>query len=191
MGERPGICAVVACTRPRHSRGLCSLHYKRWWSGRPLTGPQRFADVVYACRTCGATWCRLPGAGAQPPWCSQECRLGVPRVVRPLAAGTLAVTAAVLVSVERGATHAGLARALGISIPRVEQHLATGRALLAGRPRDRLDEDAVLPLGRASRSIGVTPDGRAQAAHRSWRRSPRPTLEQPRTPCQRGTPAPA
>lgn len=79
-------------------------------------------------------------------------------MVRPLSAGTLAVTAAVLVSVERGATHAGLTRALGISIPRVEQHLATGRALLAGRSRDRLDDDAVLPLGQASRSIGVTPD---------------------------------
>lgn len=63
-----------------------------------------------------------------------------------------------LISVERGATHAGIGRVLGLSIPRVEQHVATGRALLAGRSRDRLSDDDVLPLGRAARSVGVPRD---------------------------------
>lgn len=38
------VCTTKGCSSPRHSRGLCSKHYQRWWSQLPA---QRAKQAAY------------------------------------------------------------------------------------------------------------------------------------------------
>ncbi|SNS11453.1 hypothetical protein SAMN05443665_100155 [Actinomadura meyerae] len=55
--ERPAprLCSVPGCGRPRHARGWCGRHYRRWWrrlprplSPVPVPSPAQVADEMRA-----------------------------------------------------------------------------------------------------------------------------------------------
>lgn len=162
-----GVCAVVGCPKPVYARLHCTTHYSRLVRGRSLLGPPG-SQRTRACRRCGAAWCPLPGR-PQPTYCSVGCRSGVVHAVDPLEPGTLARVASVLVMLERRVPRAAIADHLGVSIQRVDQLAARGRAWLAEQVLDALEEADVLTLGQAARSIGVPRQVLAQVTERQDR----------------------
>lgn len=64
------ICKEPDCDRSARSRGWCPMHYKRWWSGKPVAGPSQHQPVTETERFCMIDGCRRRLAARG--WCAMH-----------------------------------------------------------------------------------------------------------------------